>query len=362
MFDNGKTYELMRQFEEMGVPSIDCAVYHKGKCVFRHKAGFSDVERTKPVDGSERYNIYSCSKPITCTAALQLVEKGTIKLDDAVGDYIPAFRSMKKLCDGKTEDVKNTMTIRHLFTMTAGLGYGVATDAIKRGKVETNGRMATLDAMEYIAEAPLYFEPGEQWNYSLCHDVLAAVVEAASGERFGEYVRKNIFEPLGMKHSTFLLPENELDTLTAQYCYDAEKSCYNSCGPQIQFYKLGSEYESGGAGCISTVDDYIAFLEGLRCGETLLRRETVAMMSSPQLNSAQQNTFTLPDYSYGLGVRCPKADGVRPDFGWGGAAGAFLAILPEQEISIYHAQHVLYSPNQTMRYQLVDAVCEDMEV
>ena len=100
MKQNGKTLELLKKFEELGIPSIDCMVMQHGECVFRYQSGFSDVERTKPVDGSERYNLYSCSKAVTCTAAMQLVEKDIIRLDDAVYEYLPEFKNMQKMCNG----------------------------------------------------------------------------------------------------------------------------------------------------------------------------------------------------------------------------------------------------------------------
>ncbi|MBP5641396.1 MAG: beta-lactamase family protein [Victivallales bacterium] len=363
MKQNGETLNFLKNLETYGIPSTDCVVYHHGKCVFRYKSGYSDAARTKPIDGSERYNLYSCSKVITCTAALQLVEQDIIRLDDAVYEYLPEFRNMKKIVDGKLEDVRNTMTIRHLFTMTAGLTYATRSENIQRGIAETNGTMQTREAMKYLACDPLVFEPGTCWNYSLCHDVLAAIVEVASGKRFGLYVKEKIFDPIGMKHSTFLLPDEELGEIAAQYRFDANSGKFDCIEPKIQSYKLGTAYESGGAGCISTVDDYIAFLEGLRSGEMLLRRDTIARMICPQISKAAEqtlNSWGVTEYSYGLGVRCPKPHGRERDYGWGGAAGAYLAIIPEQEVSLFYVQHVLSSPVQQMRKKLPDIVLLDL--
>lgn len=363
MKQDGEVLKLLKQFETMGIPSVDCIVYHKGKCVFRYKSGYSDEARTKPVDGTERYNIYSCSKVITCTAVMQLVENDVIRLDDAVYEYLPEFRDMKKTVDGRLEAVKNTMTIRHLLTMTAGLTYNTGSENIRRGQQETGGRMQTREAMKYLACDPLVFEPGSSWQYSLCHDVLAAVVEVAFGKRFGLYVKENIFDRAGMKHSTFLLPENELPQIAAQYRFDAEKKQYVFCGPKIQWFKIGTEYESGGAGCISCVDDYIAFLENLRCGH-LLRQDTIAQMTCPQISKAADKAYIHqignPNYTYGLGVRCPRPHGTFHDYGWGGAAGAYLAIIPSMEVSFFYAQHVLASPVQAIRETLTDAVIQDV--
>ena len=368
MNTRGKVYDLLKRFEAMGIPSIDCIVYHRGKCVFRYMSGFSDEAKQKPTNGKELYNIYSCSKLITCTAALQLVEKGDLELDAPVYDYLPEFRKLTKCVDGKIEPVKNTMTVRHLFTMTAGLTYHTDTDNLKRCYADTKGEMPTREVMKYLAQDPLAFEPGEGWLYSLCHDVLAAIVEVVSGVRFGEYVGKHIFDPVGMKRSTFLLPDEKLPEIAAQYKWFEEERKILPIGPRITPYKLGRAYESGGAGCISSVEDYIAFLEALREGETLLRRDTVKMMSTPQIPERftretipmPPRQFMIAGYSYGLGVRCPKPGVEKPDFGWGGAAGAFLAVLPEAEATIFHAQHVRCSPNQKLRIQLPPALVEDL--
>ena len=362
MKQNGALWNFLKKFEKMGIPSIDCIVYHKRNQVFRYQSGYSDEARKKPINGTERYNIYSCSKVITCTAVMQLVEKDLIRLDDAVFEYLPEFKNMKKTVDGRFENVKNTMTIRHLLTMTAGLTYNIASENIKRGQKETQGAMPTRKAMQYLACDPLIFEPGSSWNYSLCHDILAAVIEVVTGKRFGLYVKENIFDPVGMKRSTFLLPENELPEIAAQYRFNAENGKYNPCGPQIQSFKLGTEYESGGAGCISCADDYIAFLEALRSSEQLLRRDTIARMICPQISKAAETAFRgiLKQYSYGLGVRCPIPGKPKLDYGWGGAAGAYLAVIPSLEISFFYIQHVLASPTQMIRKNLTEAVIQDI--
>ena len=226
--------------------------------------------------------------------------------------------------------------------------------------------MPTREAMKYLACDPLVFEPGSSWQYSLGHDVLAAIVEVASGKRFGLYVKDNIFDRIGMKNSTFLLPENELSEVAAQYRFDEQSRKYNSCGPEIQIYKLGTEYESGGAGCISTVDDYIMFLENLRSGERLLHRDTVTRMTVPQISRKGEPVYdqfsNRPGYSYGLGVRCPKPGSNVLDWGWGGAAGAYLAIIPSLEITFFYAQHVLLSSSAVhqIRKNLTKAVIQDI--
>lgn len=244
-----------------------------------------------------------------------------------------------------------------MFCMTAGFSYDLASEQLKRGWVETNGVCPTREMMRYLAKEPLSFEPGTQWQYSFCHDVLAALVEVVSGMQFSAFVSQYIFEPLEMKHSTFDDRTVNREELMAQYRYDAERKCLVNCGKENQGFKLGRAYESGGAGCISSVDDYIRFAEALRKENVLLNTKTSRLMWSNQLNEACLNTFSqdrVRDYGYGLGVRCPQMYSTKKDFGWGGAGGAFLAISPQSGYSLLYVQHVLDSPVQAVKGELVN--------
>ena len=353
--------EFLDTFLETGLPGFDCVIYHEGKCVLRHWNGYASVEEKIPMQGNERYNIYSCSKPITVTAVLMLYERGLLKLEDKLSDYIPEFSEMyiadTEAQAGSTDGInlsfaeekksnvlkkaKNPITIRHLLSMKAGFSYDTDSPAIEQAKKETGGRCPTLETIKYLAKEPLRYEPGEGYGYSLAHDVLAAVVEVVTGKRFGEFVKENIFDPLGMQDTTFLLPDSRLDEITEQYHYNPETKTFRNVGKAIEHYKFGSEYESGGAGAISTVDDYIKFLEGLRTGK-LLKPETLDLLTTPQVTEAQ---YPNPLYSYGLGMRCPKKGSAATDFGWGGHAGAYLTIDRKYNFSFFYAQHAVGAPN-----------------
>ncbi|MBQ2932678.1 MAG: beta-lactamase family protein [Clostridia bacterium] len=348
MFENLKKF--CDSFLELGVPGFDLAVCKDGECILRYMNGYSDLENKVKINGTERYNIYSCSKVITCTAALQLWEKGLFSLEDKLSDYMPEFNEMTVMTDAGIKKAQNQILIKHLFEMTAGFSYDCSSPQLKKAIDETGGRCPTREVMKYLAEEPLIFEPGDRWNYSLCHDVLAAFVEVISGEKFESYVKKNIFDVLGMSKSTFILPETEIETIAPQYSFQGGKAV--DIGKAIFNYKIGSEYASGGAGCISTVDDYIKFLEGLRTYK-LLKPETLKLMMSDRLTDEQKRTYTKKaNYGYGLGVRCPKGDERYIDFGWGGAAGAFLAIDMQNAVSIYFGSHLLASPAQGLRDML----------
>lgn len=328
---------------EKGLPGFDLVIYKDGECVLRYANGYSDVENKIKMTGKERFNIYSCSKPITCTAALQLFEKGLFSLDDKLSDYMPEFKEMTVKTEDGVKKAEKAITIRDLFGMSSGLSYNVTSPEILKFKEESNGRCPTRETMKYIAKEPLSFEPGEKWQYGLSHDVLAALIEVLTGEKFEEYVKKNIFDVVGMNNTTFMLPENELDTVAEQYRFSSGE--LRNIGKKVSHYKIGSEYAAGGAGAISTVDDYIRFLEALRTHK-LLKPETIKLMTT-DLGKWPSNT-----HGYGLGVRCPKGVEKYTDFGWGGAACSYLAVDIENGISLFFGAHLCDSPVQGIRSML----------
>ena len=345
-----KTKAFCDSFLELGVPGFDLAVYQDGKCILRHMNGYSDLENKVKMTGDERYNIYSCSKVITCVAAMQLWEKGLFSLEDKLSDYMPEFKDMTVKTENGIQKAEHPILIRHLFEMTAGFSYHCRSPHIIMAISETDGRCPTRETMKYLAKEPLLFEPGDRWEYSLCHDVLAALVEIISGEKFETYVKKNIFDIVGMSRSSFMLPEEELNTIAEQYRVENGRAV--NVGKNIVSYKLGSEYASGGAGGISTVDDYIKFLEALRTHK-LLKVETLKLMMTDRLTEWQKRTYwTQATHGYGLGVRCPKGNKQYTDFGWGGAACAYLAVDVENKISLFFGAHLLSSPAQGLRSML----------
>ena len=151
-----------------------------------------------------------------------------------------------------------------------------------------------------------------------------------------------------MKDSTYIVTEKEKETIIPLYRFDTEtKEIINE--NKANWFIPGPEYASGGAGCVSTVDDYMKFLEAIRKGDIILKKETIKLMSTPRYTNEEEIDWINYPYGYGLGLRAPLENGIPKDFGWGGAAGAFLAVDIENGISIYHAQHMLCSPNQEMR-------------
>ena len=353
--------KMLDGFLEMGTPGYDMCIYKDGECVFRHMNGYSDRENKIPMKGDELYYVYSVTKMITVTAALQLWEKGLFSLDDPLSKYVPEYGTMMvKTESGELAEAKNQITVRDLFCMTAGFSYRMKQPAMLRFAEETEGRCPTRKLAKYLASATLDFEPGTRWQYSLCHDLLASFIEIWCGETFGEYVRKNIFIPSGMTCSTLLLSADERYKLAPQYMYNystKETDLYE----KTNVYSMWSEYESGGGGCVCTVDDMMRFGEALRTGK-LLKPETIDLMTTNQISHCM-DSFIVEGYAYGLGVRCSVDgnDGIT-DFGWGGAAGSGLWVDCKNGITAFYAQHVLNSPVIKKRNNIIFKIKECMGI
>jgi len=351
-----KTKALCQSFLEMGVPGFDLIVRRDGEVIFRHMGGYIDVENKLPVQGNELYNIYSCSKPITVTAAMQLWEKGLFDLEDPLSKYMPEYEHMTVQTENGVVPAKNPILIRHLFTMTAGLTYNLRSPSLLQLREDTDGRCPTREVARYLAREPLANEPGTRYMYSLGHDVLAALVEILSGEKFEVYVKKHIFEPMGMTRSDFLLDPARYDEVATHYVFKEGQAVRRDKWPS---YRMGTEHASGGAGCVSTVEDYSKFEEGLRTCK-LLKKETIDLITRDWHNESEKTTFPIKAFWYGLGMRVRKPGSDLADFGWGGAAGATAHIDIKNGVTLYYAQHLLSSPNQSIRTQVYSTVMEEL--
>ena len=363
-------FEYMKNFmdslTEWIIPGNSVFIYKDGKKVFEYSSGYSDLEKKIKKTGKEQLYIYSCSKVATVTAALQLYEQGKFLLSDPLYEYLPEFKKMYVKDGDRIKAAENPITIRDLFTMTAGLSYATNTPAFEKARKLTDGKMDTRTVIKCLAEEPLLFEPGARWNYSLCHDVLAVLAEVVSGMRFSEYMKKYIFEPLDMNNSYYHTPNDVI--ISPQYIYEIQDTknivelqqkehtsgvVKRAYGNELVF---GENYDSGGAGIITTVDDYAKFAAALANSGTglnnnrILSSATVKLMKTNQLNEAQRKTMNwrrLRGYGYGLGVRTliDKAESGSNssigEIGWGGAAGATIIADTEEKVALFYAHHML---------------------
>ena len=349
-----------------GIPAVDCKITKGYETIYRHSVGFANEEKTRPVSATDLYYVYSCTKVITVTAAMQLCEQGKLSLNDRVDAYLPEFSELAyapdfpigvqpvrwPTCDDRLARVQTPIRILDLFRMTAGLGYDTASREILAQKAESDNLATTRQMMAAIANTPLVCEPGSRWVYSLAHDVLGGVIEVVSGEKLGEYMHRHIFAPLGIEDMHFTLNEDRRARLCAQYCADPTTQSIAPMPPTNR-YRLTDAYESGGAGLISTVDAYSRFVEAMAnggvgaTGQRILGMDSINELRKNRLEGQMLADFTSGSkvgYGYGLGVRTlmDKAASQSPigEFGWDGAAGAYALIDPENRIGIFFAEHV----------------------
>lgn len=338
-----KTFRSLDEYlptlqEQYGIPACGLLISRHGTIIYHNLINIKQ---------EDLFWVYSCSKITTCTAAMQLIEQEMLCLDDPVSRYLPEYARP----DG------TQMTIRHLLTMTGGLDYEVDTHPnLKAFLSGPKDRLTTREVIRALGTDPLMFEPGTHYRYSLCHDVLGAVIEVVSGERLSEYCRKYIFEPLGMKDTSFSPDETMISRLAEQYCYTSDLSRPERC-KKTNMYVFASLYDSGGAGIITSPEDYLKLMSALSmggadsAGNRILKPETVRLFAAPQLTEALRDEFRegnhcMDDFNYALGVRVLlKRSGCLPAgiFGWDGAASAMALADPQNEIGIFFIAHVLNS-------------------
>ena len=217
--------------QRYGIHGLDIKITKEHDTVYRRMIGHSDYDGVVPVSDRDLYDIYSASKVITMVGVMQLVEQERIGLDDPLDKYLPEFAQMQCAVDfpiGRfpitwpTQDstlvpVKNKMLIHDLMSMTAGMSYDTGAAPIRRLVEQTNGEADTRALVGAMAEMPLLCEPGTRYSYALGHDVLAAVVEVVTGMTFSMYMRKHVFEPLGIAEMFYQVPPDEAHRVSAQY-------------------------------------------------------------------------------------------------------------------------------------------------
>ncbi|TDL68942.1 class A beta-lactamase-related serine hydrolase [Paenibacillus amylolyticus] len=356
------------------IPWAEVLVMHRNDTVFHYRNGYANLEEKTPIGDGAIFNLYSMTKIMTCVAGLQLVERGEMLLSDPLSDYLPEYADMtvkKTMANGeiRLENATRAITVRDLFTMTAGFSYDVGNPSIQEAVKRTDGTLPTRDFARALAKEPLLFEPGTHWNYSMCHDVLGALIEVVSGKSFGTYLRDEITGPLGMNDTAFNLNDEQQKRLIPQYAYNDELE--KAVRMDGNGFRVGTELESGGAGLLSTVSDYARFLNALTGlgtspeGVRILSQATVELMRTDHLNEMTRGDYSwdhMYGYGYGLGVRThiskAGSGSLSPlgEFGWSGAAGCMAIIDPDSELTVMYAQHLLNSQEPYVQRRLRNVV------
>ncbi len=334
----------------MGIAGYDCLVLRGGREVFRACWGYANREAGVPIGRDTLYRMYSMTKPLTCAAALQLYERGLFLLDDPLAAFLPEYAEMQVRTVTEQgiytlRPARRPITLRHLFTMAAGLTYDLESPSLARLMQASGMRYTTREFARALAGEPLIYDPGEHWAYSLAHDVLGAVIEVISGKTLEKYMQENLFAPLGMQDAHFRVPEEKLPRCALRYCHTpAGEVTLDTPDARANIYQRSENYCSGGAGLTMTVEDYARFADAMcnrglsrATGARILGGGTVDLMRENQLTEQQMRDFNWPQmkgYGYGLGVRTmvsrarSGSPGALGEFGWGGAAGTSLIVDP----------------------------------
>ncbi|MGO4495057.1 serine hydrolase domain-containing protein [Paenibacillus sp. 2RAB27] len=356
---------LLKSIMEKGPVGCACTVVQRGEVIYNETLGYADLEKKKAITPDSIYRIYSMTKVITCVAALMLYEKGLYLLNDPLEDYLPEFKNQQVHRDNEygTKSISpaaGPILIKDLFTMTSGLTYGGdGTETERKTRIIMENENATEDMRSLskaLASVPLDFDPGTRWKYGSSHDVLAALIEVLSGQTLGEFLQKEIFDPLGMTDTSFRISEDKRDRLCAIYDR-AEDGTLKPTTRMDSRYQAGCRNESGGAGLLSTIGDYSRFAQllakgGEYEGVRILSPKTIQLMATNHLSPQQLKDYNwqqLRGYGYGLGVRVmndPAAGGINGsigEFGWAGLAGSYLLIDPKEELSVVYMQQMIPS-------------------
>lgn len=371
---------------QYSVRCTDCVIMKNHETVFRHITGTSDFEDTIPLTENNLHDVFSASKVLTMTAIMQLVEQRKIGLDDELTKYLPEFADTKVLTDfdltdfvasGKwlsgwpEEDApqktpENKILVHDMMSMTAGFSYQIGAPSVLK-LLDQNPHATTREIVRAFSKVPLFYEPGTRYSYSFAHDILAAVVEIVSGLKYSEYMKKNVFKPLGAKDIYYQIPESEKDRLSVLYGRDPDGK---PIPVTVNFARINDTYESGGGGICCSVSDYAKVIDALAndgvgaTGVRILKPESISEMSRNRLNEQQLKDFHIGgkhEYGYALGVRTlmdpEKSKSPIGEFGWDGAAGAYVLADPKNHLALFYVQE---APDSGVAFSTIHPTLRDL--
>lgn len=352
---------LINEQIELGeIAGANIMVLHKGKEIFFDNYGYADKENKLAVRRDTIFRLFSMSKPITAVATMILVERGEIDVRDAVSKYIPAFANQTVWEDDKEIPANRDITIWDCLNMTTGIPYpnewtesGLRMDTLFRELIARREAGEVVDTQEYmrrIAEIPLAFQPGKEWMYGLSADILGAVIEVVSGKKYSRFLQEEIFLPLGMKDTGFYVPEDKQWRFAKNYDMVDGQLVPFTRSHLGEYYKSDVAFESGGAGMVSTIEDYSHFAQmlvngGTYEGKRILGRKTVVFMAQNYLKPEQMGPLNW-DSNLGCGYGClmrvlinqgvAGTNGSLGEYGWDGWTGNYMTVDPSEELTILY--------------------------
>ncbi len=387
-----------RYVEEGKIPCAQVQVAHGGNVVLRHTTGMADIESNISLMDDAIFRIYSMTKPITSIALMQLYEQGKFLLEDPVEKFLPSFKNPQVLLGGslfnpELRPAKTIMTVRDLLTHTSGLTYGFHfqnnLDQMYRDKKlggpltggEGRADASLEEAIDIMGGLPLLFDPGTAWNYSMSTDVCGRLIEVIGDCSFDDYLQENIFDPLGMGDTGFLVPEDKIQRFTSTYILNESGALEVTDPAQNSPYQKERLFLSGGGGLVSTTNDYQRFVdmlsnEGAAGGNQIIGRRTLELMTMNHLpegkllNEVGRSTFSetaLAGMGFGLGFSVlmdPAANaglGTIGEFAWGGAASTRFWVDSVEKISCIFMTQFMPSSYYPIRRELTTSVYQALK-
>ena len=374
---------LLKHFVEIGPTGCAISVSINGKTEYEQFEGYANLEKTRPITQNTLFRICSMSKVITVVGLLKLFEQGCFLMNDPISLYLPEFEHMKvyKTTGNGTisvEAARRPITILNLLTMTSGLTYdaivapslgnvkgrGIAVNPTELEmkytveQLEEKGGYTLREFSKAISRVPLAFHPGEGWYYGYGIDIIGAIIEVITRKNLGQFLRDEIFHPLGMNSTYFFLPDNRKKDLAGVYV--RENGIMKPNPTWDILYQKSHLFESGGGGILCTLGDITRFSQMLSMngnfdGKHIIGRKTVDMMRRNYLTPEQMKCFQethengwgfLKGYGYGLGVRTlvdPTKggwNGTPGEFAWAGAAGTYMLIDPKEKLAICYMHQI----------------------
>lgn len=333
------------------VPGGEIMVIKDREMICDKTFGDRNLEENK---GKDLYWLYSMTKVYTAVSMMQLWERGLVDLEQNVTEFFPELKEIEfKDAEGNVLHPEKAK-IRNLLSMTGGLSYNVGGEALAALRASGISNPAVEDVVKAIFCSAFEYEPGTHFLYSMCHDIAGAIIQKVSGMRLDEYMKKNIFEPLGITNMGFFPTEEEKARFIPQYSLGTGELVRVSDENQID---IAQDFCCGGSGLFGNLEDYIKLAEALSHmgtapnGAQILKPETIEKLREDQLTplgvlADLHKRFTdhgMEGFSYGLGVRTRiEYTGNSPvgEFGWDGAAGGFIMIDTKNHLAMGYLQHV----------------------
>jgi CubicO group peptidase (beta-lactamase class C family) len=391
----GRMHDVMAGYVERGeVPGLVTGVIRRGE-VHLDAIGMKSLGGREPVKRDTIFRIASMTKPVVAAAAMVLVEECKLRLDEPVDRLLPELANRRVLehIDGPLDDTvpaQRPIMVRDLMTFTCGMGIvmappdtypiqkAISEQRLGQGPPRPSVPPAPDEWMRRLATLPLMHQPGERWMYHTGLDVLGVLIAHASGQPLEAFMRERIFEPLGMKDTAFSVAESKIDRLADSYWTNFETGALELYDPARNGeWSRPPAFPSGGAGLVSTIDDYLAFgqmmLNRGRFGNgRILSRLSAEVMTTDQLTPDQKAVSNLvpgffEGHGWGLGMSViTRRDGIAAvpgKFGWDGGLGTSWRSDPSEEmVTVLLTQRGWTSPNPpdvcrdfwTCAYQAID--------